>query len=283
MNFLNILGAVVALGVMGAVFAAILGYASKIFAVEEDERLPLILEALPGANCGGCGYAGCANFAGAVIDGKAPTNGCPVGGADTAAKVSEIMGVEAASGPRLVARVKCSGGNNAKKKFEYEGIQDCLSATKVLGGTLQCAFGCLGFGTCEAACPFGAISVADGVAKVDAAKCTACSKCIAACPKNLIELVSEKQKVFVPCSSKDKGGVARKICEVSCIGCKLCEKECPFDAIHVENNVAVIDYTKCKNCGKCVPVCPRKLIVNERKPVVKPPVAPKPTTEEKPA
>ncbi len=280
MDFMNIFTAVLVLGVMGAVFAAILGISSKVFAVEEDERLPLILEALPGANCGGCGFPGCSNFASAVIDGKAPPSGCPVGGAECATKVSEIMGLDASSSVRQVACVGCSGGINATKKFAYEGIEDCLAATQVLGGPVKCSYGCLGFGTCAKVCPFDAIEMVDGVARVQKDKCTSCAKCVSACPKNLIEIVSEKQKVFVACASKDKGGVARNLCNVSCIGCKLCEKECPFDAIHVQDNIAIIDYGKCKNCGKCVPVCPRKLIVNERKPVVKPPVK---ESEEKPA
>ena len=270
MDFLNILYAVLALGIMGLLFAGILGFAAKVFHVEQDERLPLIIDSLPGANCGGCGYAGCSNFASAVIEGKAPVNGCPVGGADTAVKVGDIMGVKPVEGAKPVAFVKCSGGDKANQKFTYEGIQDCHAALKVASGTLECSYGCLGFGSCVKVCPFNAIHIVDGVAKVDKEKCTACSKCVAECPKKIIELVSEKQVVKVPCSSCDKGGDARKMCEVSCIGCKLCEKECPFDAIHIENNIAKIDYDKCKNCGKCVPVCPRKLIINERKPVVKP-------------
>ncbi|MFI3115428.1 MAG: (Fe-S)-binding protein, partial [Clostridia bacterium] len=143
MDFLNIFKAVFTLGMMGAVFAGILGVSSKIFAVEEDERLPLILDALPGANCGGCGFPGCSNFALAVIDGKAPPSGCPVGGADCAVKVSEIMGLDATAGVRQVACVSCSGGINAQKKFAYEGIEDCLAATKVLGGPVKCSYGCL--------------------------------------------------------------------------------------------------------------------------------------------
>lgn len=269
MDYLNILYAVLALGIMGLLFAGILGVASKVFYVEQDERLPLIIDSLPGANCGGCGYAGCSNFASAVIDGNALANGCPVGGADTSAKVSEIMGIKPVEGAKSVAFVYCSGGDKAKQKFNYEGILDCNAAMKVAGGSLECAFGCLGYASCVKVCPFDAIHIVDGVAVVDKEKCTACSKCIAECPRKIIGLVSEKQMIKVPCYSGDKGGEARKICEVSCIGCKLCEKECPFDAIHVENNLAIIDYDKCKNCGKCVPVCPRKLIVNERKPVVK--------------
>lgn len=269
---MDILNSVLALGVMGAVFAGILGYASKIFAVEEDDRLPQILEALPGANCGGCGYAGCSNFASAVIEGIAEISGCPVGGADCANQIGDIMGIKPASGGRQVAQVYCCGGEKAKKKYQYEGIQDCLSASKVLSGPLQCSYGCIGLGTCEKICPFNAIAVVDGVATVNKEKCTACAKCVSACPKKIIEIVAEKQKVFVPCSSQDKGAIARNLCTASCISCKLCEKECPFDAIHIDNNIAVIDYAKCKNCGKCVPACPRKLIVNERKPVVRKPV-----------
>lgn len=262
---LEILSAALTLGVMGIVFAAILGFASRIFAVEQDERLPKIIEVLPGANCGGCGFPGCSNFASAVVEGKAPVSGCPVGGATVASSVAEIMGQVADNSGKKVAFVSCCGGDNASKKFNYAGISDCNAASKVQGGPTACSYGCFGFGSCEKVCPFDAIHVENGVAKVETEKCTACSKCIAVCPTKIISLTAEKQKVFVPCSSKDKGGVARKVCEKSCIGCKLCEKECPFDAIHVVDNLAVIDEDKCKNCGKCVPVCPRKLIINTRK------------------
>lgn len=274
MDFINILLAVSILGLMGILFAMILGFASKIFAVETDERLPLIIEALPGANCGGCGYAGCSNFANAVIDGKAAVSGCPVGGAPTASAVAEIMGVVADTKEKQTAYVFCSGGDKAKQKFDFAGVTDCVSATQLGAGTLSCSHGCLGFGTCKKACDFGAISIKDGVAVVDSAKCTECAACVSACPKNIITFIPAKTKVSIPCSSCSTGGIVRGVCEVGCIGCKLCEKACPFDAVHIENNLAKIDYSKCKNCGKCVTACPRKLIINSRKPAAKPIVKP---------
>ena len=146
-------------------------------------------------------------------------------------------------------------------KFEYEGIQDCLAASKVGSGDLACSYGCLGYGTCEKACPYDAIHVVNGVAVVQADKCRACGICVSACPRHLISLVSEKQDVFVSCSSHDRGPVLRENCNIGCIGCTLCQKTCKHDAIHVVDNLASIDYDKCVNCGECVAVCPRKLIV----------------------
>ena len=258
---LAIVAPVVGLGAMGLFFGLLLAVSSKIFHVDQDERLPQILEVLPGANCGGCGDPGCSNFANAVVSGEAPCNGCIVGGAEVAAKVAAVMGAEAEAQDRLVAHVNCRGGVNAKRKFEYEGIQDCLSASKVGGGPLACSFGCLGLGTCEKACPYGAIRVVNGVAVVNSDQCRACGLCIASCPRRLISLVSEKQDVFVSCSSHDRGPVLRENCNIGCIGCTLCQKTCKHDAIHVENNLASIDYSKCVNCGECMNVCPRKLIV----------------------
>ncbi len=260
---LSIVAPVVALGAMGLFFGLLLAVSSKIFHVDQDERLPEITEALPGANCGGCGYAGCSNFASAVIAGEAPCTGCVVGGPEVAAKVAAIMGVEVGAVERKVAHVNCRGGQNAKRKFQYEGIQDCLAASKVGGGPLGCAYGCLGYGSCEQACPYDAIHVVNGVAQVQPDKCKACGKCVTACPRNLIQLVSEKQDVFVCCASKDKGPVVRQNCEIGCIGCTLCQRTCKHDAIHVVDNLAVIDYSKCVNCGECVDVCPRKLILRQ--------------------
>ena len=261
MYTLSIVAPVVALGAMGLFFGLLLAVSSKIFHVEQDERLPQITEVLPGANCGGCGYPGCSGFASAVVAGEAPCNGCAVGGPETAAKIAAIMGVEVSAQDRKVAHVNCRGGHNAKRKFEYEGIQDCLAASKVGSGDLACAYGCLGYGTCEKACPYDAIHVVNGVAVVQADKCRACGICVSACPRHLISLVSEKQDVFVSCSSHDRGPVLRENCNIGCIGCTLCQKTCKHDAIHVVDNLAVIDYDKCVNCGECVAVCPRKLIV----------------------
>ena len=258
---MSIVYAVLVLGVMGLLFGLILAFASKIFAVEVDARIPAVQECLPGANCGGCGYAGCNGLATAIVEGKAPVNGCPVGGAAAAEKIAAVLGVEVTESEKMIAHVHCSGTcENAKNRAQYEGIQDCLGAIRVANGYKECAFACLGLGTCEKACPFGAIHVVDGVAKVDASKCTACSKCIAACPKHIISLVPEKNAVRVDCSSKAKGKEVMDACSVGCIGCGLCEKTCKFDAIHMEGNLPVIDYDKCKGCQMCAKACPRHII-----------------------
>lgn len=253
---------VLALGAMGGVFGVLLAIASKIFYVPQDERLPQIVDALPGANCGGCGYPGCSGLAAAIVEGKAPVNGCPVGGNAVASKVGAIMGIVAEEKAPLVAHISCRGGDNAKKKFHYDGITDCIAASKVQGGPMECSFGCLGMGTCVRECPYGAIELVGGTAVVLADKCKACSRCVAVCPRNLISIVSYDQDVFVSCSNHNRGAELRSICNIGCIGCSLCVKACEFDAIKVENFLAHIDYDKCTNCGKCAQVCPRKLITN---------------------
>ena len=260
---MNIVFAIVVLGVLGAAFGLILAVASKIFEVKKDPREEAILGCLAGANCGGCGFPGCAGLAAAIVKGEAPVNGCAPAGAEGAAKIAEIMGMEAPSGERMVAFVRCNGGNNAKTRFEYKGVKDCLAATKVAGTHLECNFGCLGFGSCVAACQFGAISVNErGVAVVDKEKCTNCGACMAACPRKLIVSVpANEKKVHVACANLDKGKAAMSVCSASCIGCGLCEKECKKDAIHVVNGVAVVDYDKCIGCKLCTKVCPRDAIL----------------------
>lgn len=260
--FKTIIRPILALGGLGALFAFLLSFASKFFKVEKDERLDLITEALPGANCGGCGYAGCANLASAIVEGKAAVNTCPVGGTECAKAIAEIMGVTAVDSVKKVAHVNCIGGSRANKKFEYQGISDCIAASKVQGGPLDCPFGCMGFGTCKNACPYGAIDMVDGIAQINEEKCKACGKCIAVCPKSIISMVPYEQNVFVNCSNHNKGAETINMCSIGCIACSLCVKACEFDAIHVENFCAVIDYDKCTNCGKCAAVCPRKLITD---------------------
>lgn len=271
----NIVAPVVSLGGMGLAFGLLLAYASKKFAVEVDERVEKISEILPSANCGGCGYAGCSAFANAVVEGKAPVNGCPVGGVDSASAIAEIMGVSVDSSVKQVAKVLCNGTcDKTKEKFDYYGATDCVAASKLAGGSKTCSYGCLGLGSCVDACKFDAIVVEDGIAKIIPENCVACGKCIEICPKNIIEFVpGENQETFVLCKSKDKGKDVKSYCEVGCIACKICEKQCKFDAIHVIDNVAVIDYEKCVDCGQCVVKCPvgiiegktdnKKAVINE--------------------
>ena len=190
-------------------------------------------------------------------------NACAPAGAENAAAIAEIMGQSAPTGERQVAFVRCNGGVNAKKRYDYVGVKDCISATKVAGGPLECQFGCLGFGSCVNACQFGAMSIGpNGAAVVDPDKCTACMACIKACPRHLIDLApASEKKVRVACANLDKGKAAMSVCSSSCIGCGLCEKECRKDAIHVVNGVAVVDYDKCIGCKMCTKVCPRDAIL----------------------
>lgn len=255
------ISAIVVLGGLGIIFAVILGFASKAFHVDVDPKITLIREALPGANCGACGYPGCDGMSKAIAEGRAPVNGCPVSSAAAVEKIGKVMGVEASTGEKKVAKVLCKGcDNNAVKKYNYEGIHDCKAAAAIAGGDKACNQGCLGFGTCVNACKFGAIKVVDGVAVVDKEKCTSCGKCIEVCPKAVIELVPYTQEVVVECKNLDFGKATKEVCSAGCIGCKMCEKNCPFDAIHVVNNIAKIDYEKCKQCLVCVAKCPTKAI-----------------------
>ncbi len=258
MSVTGIIIAAVIVGGTGLFIGVFLGVAGKKFAVEVDEREEAILGVLPGNNCGGCGYAGCSGLAAAIVKGEAEIGGCPV-----AEKIGTIMGIEAGAQARQVAFVKCAGTcDKAGKDYEYHGLNDCVMVNMMqAGGPKSCNYGCLGEGSCVKACPFDAIHIVNGVAVVDKEACKACSKCIAACPKKLIELVPYDQKHLVQCSSHDKGKDVMKACSVGCIGCKMCEKVCESDAIKVEGNVAHIDPEKCTNCGKCAEKCPKKIIM----------------------
>ncbi|MEN8905818.1 MAG: RnfABCDGE type electron transport complex subunit B [Clostridiales bacterium] len=249
------------LGILGALFGLGLSIASKVFKVEVDKRVEKIREVLPGANCGACGFAGCDAFAEGIVFKNAPVTGCPVGGEVLADNIAKIMGVSAGCIDKTTARVMCNGRCSvANEKYIYHGMDDCFAAAQLFKGHKSCTYGCLGHGNCVKACPFDAIAIVGGVARVIEEHCKSCGKCIEACPKNLIEIVPAAKEHSVLCSSKDKGGVTRKNCEVGCIGCMKCVKTCPVKAISMDGSLAKIDYDKCTNCGKCTTVCPTMAI-----------------------
>lgn len=259
---MQILYAAIILGGAGLVCGLLLALAAKYLSVEVDERIEKITELLPGANCGGCGYAGCSAYAAAVFAGEAAPDCCSAGGATVVEGIAEIMGISASARQQMVATVLCQGTYNAAVlRYEYEGIDDCYAAARLGGGQKACAYACLGLGSCVKACPFGAIAVENGVARVDKEKCTGCGACVKACPKSVIALIPEDVKYYVGCSSKNKGAAMKDKCTVGCIGCRICEKNCPSQAISVNDNLAVIDYAKCTGCGVCAEKCPKKIIV----------------------
>ncbi len=258
---MEILLPVVAIGGLGLIFGIILSVAAKIFAVEKDERIPLVAECLPGANCGGCGYAGCGAAAEAIVKGEAKVNCCPVGGNDTAEKIGEIMGVSVQRTEKLVAFVMCLGRPDvAKNKYDVNEKIDCHTADRLSGGMKECKYGCLGCGSCVEKCMFAAISIKDGVAVVDSEKCTNCGACINECPRNVIKSIPYGTKATVVCNSKAKGKETRNACDMGCIGCGICARNCESGAVTIENNLAVIDTEKCTDCGACIEKCPRKII-----------------------
>ena len=262
MSIMGIIIAAAVVGAVGLVIGVLLGVASEKFKVEVDEKEILVRNELPGNNCGGCGYPGCDGLAKAIAAGEAAVDACPVGGAPVGEKIAAIMGVEAGSAEKQVAFVKCKGTcDKTNMQYRYYGIDDCRKVSVVPGaGEKACAYGCMGYGTCVKACQFDAIHIVDGVAVVDKEKCVACGKCVSACPNHLIELVPYKAEHLVQCSSHDKGKDVKAKCESGCIGCTLCTKQCEVGAIHMENNLAVIDYALCTNCGKCAAKCPTKVI-----------------------
>ena len=258
-----VLIATLSLGIIGAISAVILYFVAQKFKVYEDPRNGQVEEALPGANCGGCGYPGCKGFADACVKAES-LDGllCPVGGTPVMKKVAAILGREVAESTPKVAVLRCNGScNNRPKTNLYNGAKSCAIEASLYGGETGCAFGCLGNGDCVKACAFDAIHMnpETGLPEIDDEKCTACGACVKACPKMIIELRKKgpkSRRIFVSCVNKDKGATARKACIAACIGCGKCAKECPFDAITIENNLAYIDDNKCRLCRKCEAVCP---------------------------
>ncbi|MFA6871877.1 MAG: Fe-S cluster domain-containing protein [Bacteroidaceae bacterium] len=278
-----ILIAVFSLGAVGLIAAAVLYIASKKFAVYEDPRIAQVAEVLPQANCGGCGYPGCAGFAAACVKADSLSGKfCPVGGQPVMEKVAAILGQQVEVTEPKVAVVRCNGTcENRPRLTKYEGIQSCAVLASTYSGETGCSYGCLGCGDCEDACQFDAIHVnpVTLIPEVVEDKCTACGACVTACPKDIIELRPKGKKnrrVYVSCVNKDKGAVSNKVCKTSCIGCGKCAKVCPFGAITIENNLAYIDPEICKSCRKCVAVCPTHAITEVNFPprrVINPAVA----------
>ncbi|MDR3255121.1 MAG: RnfABCDGE type electron transport complex subunit B [Synergistaceae bacterium] len=261
-SFAGVIFPVVILGTLGLVFGALLAFASIKFFVETDERVSMIRAILPGANCGGCGFPGCDGYADGIVDAGAKTNLCAAGGAALASGIAKIMGVDDEVSAPKRAYLKCNGSPDVSKKIAvYEGINDCRSAAILPGGSPKaCPFGCIGFGTCEKVCLFGAISMINGLASIDLDKCVGCGACVSACPKSVLALAPAASNVQVICNSSWKGPDVKKVCSAGCIGCGLCAKTCQAGAITVDRNIATIDASKCTNCGACVAKCPAKCI-----------------------
>ena len=262
-----ILIATLVIAAIGACAALALAIADKYLAVKEDPRIGLVTAELPGANCGGCGFAGCDGYARALVAGTAPNGACAAGGDAVAKAVAKILGVEAAATERRVALVKCCGTRSeALRVGDYNGIADCASAAATAGGDKGCRFGCLGYGACANVCPKHAISIVDGLAKVDKRLCIGCGKCVSVCPKKLIELVPASATVHVLCNNPLKGPEVTKVCGVGCIGCHLCEKNTggPAEKRFVFNGfLAKVNYENPPQDASVVAKCPRKCIAED--------------------
>jgi Na+-translocating ferredoxin:NAD+ oxidoreductase subunit B len=267
MEYGYIIVAAVVLGSLAVLFGVGLAIASKVFRVQQDARIERVEEALPGANCGACGFGGCSAYAQAVVAGKVGPSECTPGGMDVARAVADIMGLTAEAKERRVAVVLCNGGCKVKSRIDYRGVPDCRAAVMVQDGPKECHWGCLGLGTCVRACPFDAMVLAeDGLPHIIEDRCTACGTCAEVCPKLIIKILPARNMVHALCRSHDKGAETRKICPVGCIGCKKCEQVCPVEgkAVHVKDFLAEVDMDTCISCGKCVAACPMGTIGNFR-------------------
>jgi len=269
----SLVNAIVSLGVIGLLFGGLLAFASRVFAVPQDPRVEQIVDVLPKANCGACGYPGCSGLADAIVKGNAPTEACTVGGASVAALVAKIMGVAGGEvAERKVAVVHCGGGTGkVTNRHEYDGIADCRAAIipQIAGrlGHTQCSYGCLGLGTCTVVCPFDAIHMGpEGLPVVDREKCTGCGKCVVACPRNIIELHEVSKTVHVLCRNKDRGAAVRKYCTVGCIACRICARTVP-DGYVIADNLASVIYANDVDVSPAIAKCPTHTIVDVTAPV----------------
>jgi Na+-translocating ferredoxin:NAD+ oxidoreductase subunit B len=263
-----ILTAILVLGIIGLILGVVLFIVAKKFSVEEDPRVGRVTELLPGVNCGGCGFPGCASFAEACVkQGSLKGMHCSVSKKEAMQQIAEVIGAVAEIQADMVAVVRCNGScENRPRLNRYDGVNRCSIAHMMTGGDTGCSYGCLGCGDCVTACKFDAIRMnpETGLPEVDQDKCTACGMCVSACPRSIIELRNKNKmnrRVYVSCVNKDKGPIAKKACAVACIGCGKCVKECQFDAITLDNNLAYIDFEKCRLCRKCVDVCPQNTIL----------------------
>lgn len=261
----DMLKALISLGGLGFFLSTILAIAYAKLAIKVSLKEKQILDALPGLNCGACGFAGCEGYAASLAKGGTEIGLCPVGGAELVNKLSEFLGVEAKEVEPKVTVIRCSGGeNNTEERLNYVGLQSCIGARLVAGGPKSCLYGCLGFGDCVLVCKFDAIRMGDdGLPLINDKLCTGCGMCVDACPQNIIELIPKVEKVYVKCSSPESARLTKLHCKVGCIGCKLCEKNCPYDAIKVEDGVARINFEFCENCGICVHKCPTGAIFDK--------------------
>lgn len=264
----TVLITIISLSLLGTLSALILYFVAQKFKVYEDPRIDLVEQALPGANCGGCGFAGCRNFAEALVKADSFEGlNCPVGGNETMSGAASILGRVAPEVAPEVAVLRCNGTPEFRARTSrYNGASNCTIANNLYGGETDCPYGCLGLGECVDACDFGAMYMDEvtGLPVIIDDKCVACGACVKACPRNIIELrkkAKKDRKIYVSCINEDKGGPARKACKVACIGCSKCQKVCEFDAITIENNLAYIDSEKCKFCRKCEPECPTQAIL----------------------
>lgn len=248
--------------VLAMLFAIALAYLGKKLAVSRDERIDQVRDCLSGANCGACGYAGCDGFATALVEGKAELSSCNATSKEKKEEIAEILGLTD-TGEATKVVVCCHGGQDAKDKYDYVGYGDCRSMELLAGGRKQCAWGCLGTGSCVDACQHHAVTVKQkGYSEVSLSKCISCGKCISVCPKKIIKRIPASATYYVACSNHQKGKEVRELCAKGCIACGICVKQCEVGAITIVDNLATIDYTKCINCGKCAAKCPQRCIVS---------------------